>query len=341
MSDWDEPDDPSSSVFARRSRPRVRPRRVPPPPPESTRQDPAQPGQGQSQGQGQGQGYGGTQEYSAAPTRPQPDYDHGGQPGYGQPTPGYGNQPTYPQPAPRGPSTRQMPTPGPPEPGYGQPPNRRAAPPRRQDEDRPRRESRGGGLPFGAGTLVGVVGFGCFLAALLVLPWFEAGGEDVTLSDIRSAFTVPETQPEDILPDDGEPAPPAADGQVPSPDAVQDAVEDAARDAAAEAAAQVIDTGKARYLELYVDRLWPIAAVGVGLAVLFSTILSPKSFALSLLLGFRRLSGMVVVLAGIAHGAALWIMFTGTGAPDPSPGVWVGVVGLGAVLVGCILGPKH
>ena len=337
MSDYDEPNDPSSSVFGRRTRSPGRPRRVPPPPPEPTRQQPGYPPPDPGYGQPQypdPAGYGGTQPYGAPPTSRQPGYD---------------DPQVYGQPRPSGPTTRRMPTPGPPEPDYGTPPRRpapgqapgRAAPPRHPDEGRPRREGGGIGLPFGAGTVVGVVGFGCFLAALLVLPWFEAGGEAVTLSDIRYAFTVPETQPEDILPDNGQQAPPVTDGQVPSPDAVQNAVEDAARDAAAQAAAKAIDTGKARYLELYVDRLWAIAAVGVGLAVLFSTVLSPKSFALSLLLGFRRLSGMVVVLAGLAHGAALWIVFTGTGAPDPAPGVWVGVFGLAAVFVGCVLGPKR
>ena len=104
--------------------------------------------------------------------------------------------------------------------------------------------------------------------------------------------------------------------------------------------AGAIDSGKSRYLELYTDVLWLVLAGAVALAVLFSTILSPRSFALSLLLGFRRLSGAVTVLAGMAHGAALWIVFTGAGAPTPAPGVWVGVGGLAAVLLACIVGPK-
>jgi hypothetical protein len=46
------------------------------------------------------------------------------------------------------------------------------------------------------------------------------------------------------------------------------------------------------------------------------------------------------VLAGLAHGAALWIVFTGDGAPTPERGVWLGVGGLAAVLLGCIIGPR-
>ncbi len=74
--------------------------------------------------------------------------------------------------------------------------------------------------------------------------------------------------------------------------------------------------------------------------MLFATILSPKSFALSLILGFRRLSGALVVLAAIAHGAALWVVFWGDG-PTPAIGVWAGVGGLAAVFVACLLGPKR
>jgi hypothetical protein len=192
----------------------------------------------------------------------------------------------------------------------------------------------------GLGALLGVAGLAAFLAALLVLPWFTAGGEDVTLADIRTAFTVPETDPSDVLPDAGEGTGATLPDGIPSPGEVTDAAEQEAKDAAASAAADAIDTGKARYVELYADTLWMGVAAAVTLAVLFSTILSPRSFALSLLLGFRRLAGLATVLAGLAHGAALWIVFTGDGAPTPERGVWLGVGGLAAVLLGCIIGPK-
>jgi hypothetical protein len=186
------------------------------------------------------------------------------------------------------------------------------------------------GLPFGAGALFGVAGLICFLLALVVLPWFRAGGQEVALSDLRSAFSVPETQPEDLPgANDEEASPTGADG-VPSPDEVRETVEDEVRDAAAEAAANAIDTGKTRYLELYVERLWIFAAIAVAVAV-----------ASALLLGFRRLAAFVTLLAGGVHAAALWVVFTGDGAPDPAFGVWLGLGGLAAVFVGCLLGPKR
>jgi hypothetical protein len=193
----------------------------------------------------------------------------------------------------------------------------------------------------GAGVLVGVAGLICFLLGLLVLPWFSAGGQDVTLSDIRTAFTIPETDPADLPGASTDQSPSTAPDGIPSPDELDDAVEQQVRETAAEAAATVIDTGKARYLELYADVGWIVVAAAVALAVVFSTILAPRSWALSLLLGFRRLSGLVTLLAGAVHGAALWVVFTGDGAPGPAFGVWLGLAGLAAVLVGCILGPKR
>jgi hypothetical protein len=197
---------------------------------------------------------------------------------------------------------------------------------------------------LGFGALIGVAGLACFLAALFVLPWFTVAGRDVTVSDIRSAATAdasPDaapggdpapTNPEDVLPD-------VADG-VPSRDEVTGAVEQQARDAASRAVTTAVDSGRARYLELYTGPLALVVGGAVALAVLFSTILSPRSTAASMLLGFRRISGVVTVLAAGAHGAALWVVFTGDGAPAPAPGVWLGVGGLAAVLLACIVGPK-
>jgi hypothetical protein len=48
-----------------------------------------------------------------------------------------------------------------------------------------------------------------------------------------------------------------------------------------------------------------------------------------------------VLLAAAAHGAALWVVFSGSGAPSPAFGVWLGVGGLGGVFVVVILGPKR
>jgi hypothetical protein len=258
-----------------------------------------------------------------------------------------------PQPYPdQWPPPEQVPQPTEPAaPGLRRPPeHRRPGPQRRppgqrsdrQPSRRPQARRSGVRLPVGAGALVGLAGLTCFLLALLVLPWFSVGDQDVTLPDIRTAFTVGETQDADPVPEpaDAVPSTPPDDG-IPSADEVSDAVEQQVRDAAAQAATTVIDTGKARYLELYVERLWIGVAVGVALAVVFSTILAPRSMALSLILGFRRLSGVVTVLAGVVHGAALWVVFSGDGAPDPAFGVWLGLVGLGGVLIGCILGPRR
>lgn len=241
-----------------------------------------------------------------------------------EPDYGYEPEPTMPAPQRR-----------PPGAGEGRPGRTGRRPPPRQRrpsdrDDRRERRSGGGSLPFGAGALVGVVGLACFLLGLVVLPWFEAGGQEVALSDLRTAFTLPETDPADLPgANDEEASPTGADG-VPTPDEVSEAVEDEVRDAAAQAAADAIDTGKTRYLELYVERVWGFAAIAVALAVLFGA-----------LLGFRRLSGLVTVLVGAAHGAALWIVFTGDGAPNPAFGVWLGLFGLAAVLVACIIGPKR
>jgi hypothetical protein len=178
------------------------------------------------------------------------------------------------------------------------------------------------------------------VVALVVLPWFTVAGQDVTLGDIRSAYEVPATDP-GSLPGSGGTDSTLPDGQIPTTDEVADVVEDRVRNAAATTAAQAIDGGKARYLELYVETMWlPVAGV-VAVAAVVSTLLAPRSAALSLLLGVRRLAGVLVVLAGLAHAAALWIVFTGDGTPSPDTGVWIGVAGLVGVLAGCIIGPRR
>ncbi|HEY8544165.1 MAG TPA: hypothetical protein VIL36_03925, partial [Acidimicrobiales bacterium] len=280
----DEPDDPSASVFDRPTTP-ARPSggahgsAAPPPtrhqvPVERTAQypvgdgwpgpaaPPQQPGLGPS-----GYGYPPDLRYPPGPPTP----------------PGPGPDPRYPPP-----TRPRRPPEGPPGSGYGRPAldsGRRGRVRSSADADRgrSRREpSSGGGgrpgvgFPLGLGALVGLLGLAAFLGALLVLPWFESAGEEVTLPDIREAFEIPPTDPDSILPgsgDGGEAPLPGADGEVPTTDEVREAVEEVARDAAAKAAAEAIDTGKARYLELYSETLWLVSAVGVGLGVLFSTIL--------------------------------------------------------------------
>jgi hypothetical protein len=265
----------------------------------------------------------------APPTAPQSPYS----PGYPPTAPQYPPEP-YPEPT--------RPHPG--LPGREAPPARRGRvrddPPRpdRSYDDRDRGRGGGGrggggrGFPLGFGFLFGAAGLACFLLALLVLPWFEVAGREVTLADIRESFSVAATDPDTL---------PGADSGTEAPTNPTDVVEDQARDVGAQIAASAIDSGRARYLEIYTDTLWMVIAVAVSLAVLLSTILSPRSTALSLLLGFRRLSGLVTILAGIVHGAALWVVFNGTDAPDPAFGVWLGLGGLGAVFLGCVIGPKR
>jgi hypothetical protein len=227
-------------------------------------------------------------------------------------------------------------------------------------DDRSARGS-GRGLPLGAGALVGLAGLTCFVLGLAVLPWFVAGGQEATLADIRTAFTVAETDPDDLLADpadEGDQQDPADHGgessqdgsggdlpvtvpSIPSPDEVTGTVEDAVRDEAARVAASAIDSGKARYLELYTNTLWMAAIGAVALAVVFCTVLTPRSTVASLLLGIRSLAGLVVILAGAAHGVALWVVFSGAGGPSPAVGVWVGVGGLAGVFLACILGPRR
>ena len=209
-----------------------------------------------------------------------------------------------------------------------------------------RRTDRAGGTglrsPVGLGAVVGLGGLLAFLAALVVLPWFTAGGEGVTLADIRSAFTVAATDPGDVVPGAGEQTGSTLpEGAIPTPDEITDAAEQQARDAAGSAAAAAIDSGRSRYLELYTDVLWLGVAGVVAVAAVVSTLLAPRSAALSLLLGVRRIAGAATVLAALVHGAALWVVFSGDGAPSPSFGVWLGLGGLAAVVAGCVIGPRR
>lgn len=277
-----------------------------------------------------------------------PPRDPDGRPGPGSRRPGGGRGGTGRRPAGRDPRRERSPR-----------DERSGRGGRRGDERSPR--GAGGGLPLGAGALVGLAGLTCFVQGLAVLPWFVAGGQEATLADIRTAFSVAETDPDEPL------AGPAAEGDqqvgadqgggspqdgaggdlpvtvpsVPSPDEVTATVEDAVRDEAARVAASAIDSGKARYLELYTDTLGMVAIGAAALAVVFSTILTPRSTVASLLLGIRSLAGLVVILAGAAHGVALWVVFSGAGAPSPAVGVWLGVGGLAGVFLACLLGPKR
>lgn len=204
------------------------------------------------------------------------------------------------------------------------------------------RDRRGGGLqsPVGFGALFGVVGLVLFVLSLTSLPWAKAGGQSMTLPDIKEAFATVEDSSGEPAPTTTVPTTLPGDGGIPTPGEVTDAVEDEVRDAATEAATRAVDSAKGTYLELYSTTIWMVAAVVLGLAVLFATVLAPKSFALGLILGFQRLGGTVTVLVAVLHGAALWVVFSGKPAPTPALGVYAGVAGLIFILVGCVLGPR-
>jgi hypothetical protein len=259
---------------------------------------------------------------------------------------GGGRAPAPPSPWDEPPPGRQAPAGGPMQRRSPAPaPRRRSGEGRddRGDDGRPDpsdRSGRGLGFPLGFGTLLGVAGLVAVVLSLTSLPWFTVAGQDVGLPDIREAFTLPETEPGDVVPGAGEGTGATVPSSIPTPGEVTDAVEQGVRNAAGDAAASAVDTGKDRYLEFYAEVGWMAVAGVCAVAVLFATVLSPKSFALSLILGFRRLSGALVVLAGIAHGGALWVVFTGDG-PTPATGVWAGVGGLAAVFLACVIGPKR
>lgn len=319
--DWGET--PGASVFDRPPRP---PRPAPPPP-----AGPPHPGGAAYPGP---PGHEPTIRYEPAPGWPAPT----DRPAYGGDR--YAGVDPY---AALAPHTRPQPRPQPDAPGRRRPgatgggPSRSgAAGPDRRDRGRPPLPG-GGGLPVGAGALIGAVGVVCVLLSLMVLPWLTAGGEDVTLADIRSGFAVRDDPPPELA----EGVPSTLPDGVPAHGDVQDAVEEQVRDAAAGAVAAAVEEGKARYLELYAERLWIAVAAGAVLAVALSTLLSPRSAALSLILGFRWLSGLVTLAAAAAHGAALWVVFGSDVAPAVAVGAWLGLAGLGAVFVACIVGPKR
>ncbi|HET9608814.1 MAG TPA: hypothetical protein VFP06_04350 [Acidimicrobiales bacterium] len=329
--DWGET--PGASVFDRPASP------PPPPPPRSPRLAPPPPATPSHPGGGAYPGppgheptirYDQPHGWPASTDRPAYGGDrYAGANPYGAPVP---HTRTQPRPQPEAPGRRRPGGPG----GAA----RGGAPgPDRRDRGRPPAPG-GGGLPVGAGALIGALGVACVLLSLMVLPWFTAGGDDVTLADIRSGFAVRDDPPPDPVSELAEGVPSTLPDGAPAPGDVQDAVEEQVRDAAAGAVAAAVEEGKARYLELYAERLWVAVAAGAVLAVALSTLLSPRSAALSLILGFRWLSGLLTLAAAAAHGAALWVVFGSDVAPAIAVGAWLGLAGLGAVFVACIVGPK-
>ena len=175
----------------------------------------------------------------------------------------------------------------------------------------------------GAGAIVAIVGLVLFMLSLFALPWISEGGEDVTLSDIGKALD-------------------AADDVATGPPTSAD--------------------HKADYLQLYAQGLGIAVLVWLGAAVIFSTLVVPRSKGARAAVGFMlagvvglianiadeggkvgpRLSGaLVTLIGGAAHAYALSIVFVDPEpAPDPTFGVWLGLIGLAAIMTGCLLGTR-
>jgi len=184
----------------------------------------------------------------------------------------------------------------------------------------------------GVGAVVAVVGVGLFALALFVLPWISQGGEEATLADIGRSL-------DDVDDLDGP------------------------------------GSWKVEYLQDYADQLAVRVVIMLVVAVTFSTLVAPRSRVLQAMAGsvaawaalpdvpmilitFGLLGLLVTVLdrdgtwgpkaaaalvtlgVGATHGMALHLALDEpTPAPDAAPGVWIGLAGLAAVLVGILIEP--
>jgi hypothetical protein len=147
----------------------------------------------------------------------------------------------------------------------------------------------------------------------MALPWVSQGGQDVTLSDIRDQY-------------DGVDAP-----------------------------------SDFAYMVTYARWIW-IVVLGVGAAgLLIGAAVVPSSKSVRMVIGFctagligviahavdergtvaPRINGALVVLvAFVLHAGAYADWFAEDAAPDPAFGVWAGFIGLGLVMIGCLMGTR-
>jgi hypothetical protein len=185
----------------------------------------------------------------------------------------------------------------------------------------------------GLGAAVAVTGLVLFAVAALGLPW-TSGADELTLAEIGNRAEV-------------------------------------ASDAAA------VRPWKFLFLERYADEVALRVVILLAVAVAFSTLVVPRSRALRVLLGSVPAwgglphGGTILILAGVLgllvnlidpeggfgprvaavlttlavlalHGLALdYVLLDPDPAPDPAFGVWVGLLGLAAVLVGTIIGTRE
>ncbi|HLM64299.1 MAG TPA: hypothetical protein VK306_08390 [Acidimicrobiales bacterium] len=116
------------------------------------------------------------------------------------------------------------------------------------------------------------------------------------------------------------------------------------------------------YIDAFAEWGWIAVLVLTGIAVLFSTLIVPRSFAGRLVTGFltaavvgllvnaadregtsapRVTGALVTILAGAGFAGAVWQLFGEDTAPSPAWGVWVGVGGATAAMLGCLLGTRR
>ena len=172
----------------------------------------------------------------------------------------------------------------------------------------------------GAGAVVGALGLLLVLMSLFGLPWVSEGGQDVSFPDIREIY-------------DGLPR------SVPGPAGGGSAGD---------------------YFELYAQFGWIIVIGLTVAAVTVATLIVPTSPVGRVVIGcltFGFLGAIVMALdkkgtvgpkvcgaflvlgAAAIQGMAVHVLFDETGA-SPGYGVWLGALGLVAVLVGCLMGTR-
>ncbi|HEY8527372.1 MAG TPA: hypothetical protein VIL48_20570 [Acidimicrobiales bacterium] len=199
--------------------------------------------------------------------------------------------------------------------------------------------------------MLGLIGALALVASLAMLPWVEANGQEVTFSDIRDAYEAMDELTNAPL------APPSA----PDGSSGSSGLDLSDIPTTGELTETATNTGKNAYLEVYTAWGWIGVLAGVSVAILFSTLVVPSSKGGRLVTGFLtagllgllfnvgddegrfgpRISGAIATLgAGGFHLAAVWALFSEDLSPDPAMGVWVGVGGLVAVFVACIVGTR-
>ncbi|HEY8543819.1 MAG TPA: hypothetical protein VIL36_02185, partial [Acidimicrobiales bacterium] len=165
-----------------------------------------------------------------------------------------------------------------------------------------------------------VLGLVAVIMSLFGLPWVSAGGRDVSFPDIREIY-------DDL--------PAGADG--PAGGATGD-----------------------DYMEVYAGGLWVATLLFAALAVLVATLLVPTSPVARVLVGCitfgvvgaivmaadkkgtagPRICGVfMAIVAGALHGFAVFALFDGPG-PSPAYGVWLGFLGVAAIVVGSLMGTR-